>query len=239
MEAAFGKETEIDIEKIENCPACSGSGSEPGTQPETCSYCRGTGQFTQNQGFFTVRTTCPYCHGKGTHITHPCATCKGKGKVPVQKKVTLKIPAGVDTGSRLRLNGEGEPGMSGGPSGDLYVFINVKPHKFFQRRDTDVICLVEISFVQAALGDEIKIPTLNGEETLKIPKGTQYGDTFRFRGEGIPSLRGGRRGDQIIQVEIKTPTNINKKQEKLLKEFAKLDEKKLTTKLKNLLHLHS
>jgi molecular chaperone DnaJ len=238
MDAAFGTETEIEIEKIESCPLCHGSGSEPGTQPETCSHCHGTGQITQSQGFFSIRSTCPYCQGKGTIVTHPCTECHGTGKIRVKKNVSVKIPAGVDSGSRLRLTGEGEAGSNGGPPGDLYVFIHVNPHKFFKRHGTDIICLIDISFVQATLGDEIKIPTLEGEKTLKIPKGTQYGDTFRFRGEGIPSLRGGKRGDQIIQVEVKVPTGLSKKQEKLLKEFTKLDDNKLSNKLKNLLHLN-
>lgn len=235
MEAAFGTDKEIDIEKMEQCSTCDGTGAAGGAAPETCGNCNGTGQYTQSQGFFTVRTTCPYCRGKGSTIANPCTECRGAGRVSVAKAVTLKIPAGVDAGSKLRLTAEGESGAHGGPPGDLYVFLNVKPHKFFKRSNTDVVCLVEISFVQAALGDKIEIETLQGKETLKIPKGTQYGDTFRLRGEGIPSLRGGRRGDQIIQVEIKTPTSLNKKQEKLLKEFEKLDSNKLSNRLKNLL----
>jgi molecular chaperone DnaJ len=151
------------------------------------------------------------------------------------KSVSVKIPAGVDNGSRLRLNGEGEAGKYGGPPGDLYVFIAVEAHEFFERNDTDVICRIPISFVQAALGDQISVPTLNGEKTMEIPKGTQPGDIFYFHGEGIPSLRNGRRGDQVIQVNIKTPTHLSKKQEALLKEFAALDSKKLSKKLKNIL----
>lgn len=235
MEAAFGTESEITIEKMENCSRCEGNGCEPGTQKSTCGHCKGTGQYTQSQGFFTVRTTCPYCRGKGESISNPCSTCRGSGQVSVKKKVSVKIPGGVDTGSRLRLTGEGESSPTGGPPGDLYVFINVKPHKYFQRNETNIICLVEISFVQAILGDTIKIDTLNGETKLDIPKGTQYGDTFTLRGEGIPSLRNGRRGDQIVQVDVKIPTKINKKQEKLLKEFSSLESNKLTNKLKNLL----
>jgi molecular chaperone DnaJ len=155
--------------------------------------------------------------------------------VTVGKKVSVKIPAGVDNGSRLRLTSEGEPGREGGPHGDLYVFIYVEPHEFFQRRDNDIICRVPISFIQAALGDKIKVPTLNGDKKLQIPKGTQPGDVLYFNGEGIPSLRTGRRGDQIIQVDIKTPTQLSKKQEVLLKEFAYLESAKLSKKLKNIL----
>ena len=235
MQAAFGVETTIDIEKAETCPTCEGNGSEPGTQPETCPHCGGAGQVGRSQGFFTIRTTCPQCRGNGRIISNPCKQCRGQGQVAVRKTVSVKIPGGVDTGSRLRLSGEGEGGAFGGPAGDLYVFIHVKPHDFFQRENNDIICQIPISFVQAALGDTIKVPTLTGEKTLQIPKGTQPGELFRFRGEGIASLRTGRAGDQVIQVNIKTPTHLNKKQENLLKEFAKLEKDKLSHKLKNIL----
>ena len=235
MEAAFGTETEIEIGKMEVCPICNGSGTEPGTQPETCAYCHGLGQISQNQGFFTVRTTCPHCRGKGQTIPHPCPNCRGTTQVQVNKTVAVKIPAGVDNGSRLRLTDEGESGAHGGPSGDLYVFIHVEPHEFFSRENTEVICQIPISFVQAALGDKIEVPTLNGKKSLEITKGTQPGDLFRFHGEGIPSLRDGRRGDQIIQVAIKTPTHLTKKQEALLREFVKLESGKLSKKLKNII----
>ena len=235
MDAAFGTETEIEIEKLEKCKTCDGNGCEPGTSTETCGQCQGSGQMSRSQGFFTVRTTCNRCHGAGQTIPNPCSTCKGKGQVLESKKVSIKIPAGVDSGSRLRLTGEGEAGVYGGPPGDLYVFINVKPHEFFQRSETDIICQVPISFVQAALGDKIMIPTLNGEKKLDITKGTQPGDLFRFNGEGIPSLHSKKRGDQIIQVFVKTPTNLTKKQESLLKEFADLETEKFSNKLKSLL----
>lgn len=235
MQAAFGTETKIDLNKMELCPVCEGSKSEPGTQPETCRHCNGVGQVGRTQGFFTVRTTCPVCRGSGQFLPHPCANCNGSGQVAVNKKVSVKIPAGVDTGSRLRLTGEGESSPNGGPPGDLYVFIHVKPHKTFIRNNTDVLCGVEISFSQAALGDRVTIPTLEGEEQLTIPKGTQFGDTFRLPGKGIPSLRGYGRGDQIVKVEIKTPTRLNKKQEALLREFAKLESDKISSKLKNIL----
>ncbi|MFO7883256.1 MAG: molecular chaperone DnaJ [Desulfobacteraceae bacterium] len=233
-ESAFGVEKEIDVRKLDNCDMCNGTGCKEGTSPETCEHCRGTGQFIQSQGFFKVKTTCPYCRGKGQSIPHPCPKCVGAGRVEVSKKVSVKIPAGVDTGSKLRLSGEGESSPSGGATGDLYVFIKVKPHKKFKRDRTDILCLMEISFIQAALGDEIKVPTLNGSQTLKIPKGTQYGDTFRLKGEGIASLQNGKRGDQIVQIDIKTPVKLSKKQEKLLKEFDKLDANKISNKLKSL-----
>ena len=232
LEAAFGKETEIDIEKFETCPTCEGSGAKPGTYPETCPHCRGTGQYVRTQGFFSVKSTCPHCRGAGQVIKEACPQCKGRQRVAVSKRVSIKIPGGVDTGSKLRLTGEGEAGVQGGPPGDLYVFISVKPHEFFRRDNTDIICTVELSFVQAALGDEIKVPTLTGEETLKIPKGTQYADTFRLPGQGFPSLRSGTRGDQLVQVDLKTPKNLSKKQEDLLREFERLESEKLGKKLK-------
>jgi len=235
MDAVFGTETDITVKKQEACPTCEGSGCEPGTHMESCNYCQGSGQVSRSQGFFTVRTTCPQCRGTGSTIPNPCIECRGMGRVNIQKKVAVKIPAGVDNGSRLRLTGEGETGVYGGPPGDLYVFIHVAPHDFFKREDTHIICQIPIGLVQAALGDTIMVPTLNGEKPFQIPKGTQYGDIFRFRGEGIPALRNGRRGDQIIQVTVKTPTHLSKRQASLLKEFAKLESKKLSTKLKNIL----
>ncbi len=235
MEAAFGVEKAIEVEKREACPVCSGTGCEPGTGPEICTQCQGTGQVTRSQGFFTVRTTCPRCGGTGRIIAHPCKHCRGKGQVMVSRRVSVKIPGGVDTGSRLRLSGEGEAGLNGGPPGDLYVVIHVEAHDFFKRDGTDVICQVPVSMIQAALGAEISVPTLDGEKTLQIPKGTQFGDVFRFRGEGIASLRNGGRGDQIIQVLVRTPTGLNRKQENLLKQFAEMEAGKLGTKLKNML----
>lgn len=235
MDAAFGTESEIDLEKTASCPVCEGSGCKPGTYPENCRHCQGTGQVSRSQGFFTVRTTCPSCRGQGQTVTTPCEECNGAGKILIHKKVSVKIPPGVDNGSRLRLTGEGEAGSYNGPSGDLYVFIHVEPHSFFQRNNVDIICSVPISFIQAALGDEITVPTLKGEKKLTIPKGTQPGELFRFHGEGIPSLRNGRRGDQIIQVDIRTPTGLSKKQEDLLREFKKLEAGKFSNKLKNIL----
>jgi len=235
MEAAFGTETDINIDKTETCVTCSGSGCKPGSQPETCNHCNGTGQMSRTQGFFTVRTSCSTCRGMGQVITQPCSECRGNGQVKVQKKVAVKIPAGVDTGSRLRLTSEGEPGLHGGPSGDLYVFIHVEPHEFFERNNNDIICRIPINFVQAALGTKIKVPTLTGERNVAVKKGTQPGDLMRLRNEGIPSLRYGNRGDLIIQFIIKTPTNLSKKQESLLKDFAKQEAGKLSTKLKSIL----
>jgi len=235
MHAAFGTETEIDVSKLETCSECGGNGCEQGHQPESCRQCGGSGQISRTQGFFTVRTSCPVCRGNGRVIARPCPKCRGNGQMQVSKRVSVKIPAGVDNGSRLRLSGEGEAGLYGGPAGDLYVFIHVQPHEFFERRDNDIICQASISFVQAALGDRITIPTLDGSKILEIPKGTQPGDVLYFHGEGIPSLRTRKRGDQIIQVMIKTPTNLSKKQEDLLREFAKLEKGKFSNKLKSML----
>ncbi len=235
MEAAFGSEKTISIPKLETCEICKGSGSAEGSKAEICSQCHGTGQFIQNQGFFKVKSTCPYCKGQGKVIANPCRNCQGHGRIKKTRKVQVKIPAGVDKGSKLRLTGEGESAPTPqGTSGDLYVVLNVKPHKFFQRDGQNVVCVVDISFVQAALGAEISIPTLVGEEKFKIPKATQYGDVFKLRGQGIVSLRTSRRGDQIIKVLIKTPTKLNKKQIDLLKKFDKLDSNKISNKLKNL-----
>lgn len=235
MEAAFGVEKSVELEKYETCTHCEGQRAEPGSYAETCPQCHGSGQVGRSQGFFTIRTTCPQCRGAGQFIPNPCSRCGGNGQVKVRKSVSMKIPAGVDNGSRLRLTGEGESGAFGGPAGDLYVFIHVAPHDFFRREGNDVICQIPISFVQAALGDHIKVPTLTDEKTLEITKGTQPGDVFRLAGEGIPSLRTGRPGDQVIQVSIRTPTNLNKKQVALLKEFAKLEESKFTNRLKSIL----
>ena len=235
MDAAFGTETEIEVKKSEPCSVCGGNGCEPGTSPAACNHCHGTGQMSRSQGFFTVRTTCHACRGAGQIIPSPCSGCAGIGQVQVRKKVAVRIPAGVDTGSRLRLTGEGDAGTYGAPPGDLYVFIHVEPHEIFERHNTDVVCRIPISFVVAALGDSIVIPTLTGERNIDIKKGTQPGDVVRLRGEGIPSLRNGRRGDQIIQFDVKTPTHLSKKQVSLLRDFAKLEKNKLSSKLKSIL----
>ncbi|MBF0449920.1 MAG: molecular chaperone DnaJ [Candidatus Magnetomorum sp.] len=235
MEAAFGTSKEIEIAKMESCSYCQGSGSEPGTSPQTCHACNGTGQISRNQGFFTVRTTCPHCRGEGKTISHPCSECRGAGQVRARKKVSVKIPGGVDNGSRLRLTNEGEGGLKGGPNGDLYIFIHVNPHEIFTRKNTDIICEVPISFVQAILGDEIEVPTLKDKKTLKIPKGTQPGAIFRLKNEGIPSLQGYNRGDMIVNIQVKIPTSVNSKQEELLREYAKLESGKITTRLKKIL----
>ncbi|MDX9746237.1 MAG: molecular chaperone DnaJ [Syntrophales bacterium] len=223
MDAAMGAAKDIDVAKFALCRECGGSGSEPGKTPTVCPRCHGRGQIVQSQGIFSISTTCPQCHGQGRMITHPCNACRAAGRVRVVKSVNLKIPAGVETGSRLRLRGEGEEGVHGGPNGDLYVFIQVEPHEYFDRRGYDLYCRVPITYIQAILGTKIDIPTLTGSEKLKIPKGTQPGTVFRLKGKGISHLRGMGRGDQIIETVVTIPTDLNRKQEGLLKELAKLE----------------
>lgn len=221
-EAAFGKETEIEIPRNTLCEACHGTGAKSGTNPIQCPNCKGTGQVTRSQGFFTISTTCSQCHGEGKYIQHPCKECHGFGKVRKTKRVHVRIPPGVDTGSKLRIRSEGEEGERGGPPGDLFIFIYVEPHNFFTREDDDVICQIPISLTQAALGTEVEVPTLNGKRTLKIPRGIESGEILKIKGEGFPSLRGYGRGDQVVQVVIKTPKNLTRRQEELLREFEEL-----------------
>ena len=223
LDAAFGLTTNIELEKLTTCRTCRGTGAAPGSAPETCRTCKGRGQVIQSSGFFTISSTCPHCNGYGKFISNPCNNCRGTGKEQVSKKVQLKIPAGVETGSRLRLRGEGESGNLGGPDGDLYVFIHVEEHDFFTRSGDDIICRIPISFVNAALGGTVEVPTLQGKEKLKIPRGTQNGKTFRLKGKGIPHIRGFGHGDQIIEVFVQIPTALSKKQEELLAEFEKFN----------------
>jgi molecular chaperone DnaJ len=222
MDAAVGLATDLDVPKYETCGDCRGTGAAAGTSPEICRRCQGRGQVTQSSGFFSISTTCPGCRGEGRIITEPCRPCLGTGRKQITRTVNVKIPAGVETGSRLRLRGEGEQGSHGGPNGDLYVFIHVEPHEFFERSGDDIYCRIPISFVQAALGDSIEVPTLMSTENLKIPKGTQTGKTFRLKGKGIAHLRGFGRGDQIIETVVTIPTQLNKKQEDLLREFVRV-----------------
>lgn len=224
-EAAFGLERDIKVPRTEDCGTCGGSGAAPGTKPRPCMQCGGTGQvqFAQNTPFGRVvqSRTCDRCRGKGTIIEKPCPTCHGTGQVRRTRTIHIKIPAGVDNGSRLRVPGEGEAGTRGGPRGDLYVYIRVKPHKFFKREGNDIICEIPISFVQAALGDELEVPTLEGKVGLKIPEGTQTGTVFRLRGKGIPDINGYGRGDQHVRVRVVTPTKLNEQQRELLREFGR------------------
>jgi len=225
-EAVFGCSKEVEIQRIEFCPSCHGIGSKPGTNPETCPDCRGTGQVRRVQqsifGRFTHITTCPRCGGSGAIISNPCSQCRGRGRIKVKRKVMVKIPAGVDDGQRLRLDGEGSAGVYGGPPGDLYVTFSVKPHNLFHRDGSDVLYELPINFAQAALGDEVRMPSLDGKVDLKIPPGTQNGKTFRFKGKGIPYIDGKGRGDLLVEVAITTPQHLDKNQHHLFEELAKV-----------------
>jgi molecular chaperone DnaJ len=226
-EAVFGVEKEVRINRWEDCEDCNGSGAAPGTKPVTCPRCKGSGQvrITQSIAFgrFETVQTCDQCRGDGRVIEKPCSACQGRGKVKKPRKVKLTVPAGVDNGSILRLSREGELGTRGGPPGDLYVALRVKPHKFFQRQGNDVICEIPISFVQASLGDEIEIQTLEGKTSLKIPEATQPGAVFRLRGKGISHLQGHGRGDQVIRVNVMIPSRLTEKQKELLRQFEELE----------------
>ncbi|WP_066636480.1 molecular chaperone DnaJ [Desulfolucanica intricata] len=228
-EAAFGVERDIKIPRTESCTTCGGSGAAPGTKPKTCGTCGGTGQvqFAQNTPFGRIvqSRTCDKCRGAGKIIDKPCQTCHGSGQVRRSRSIHVKIPAGVDNGSRLRLAGEGEGGVRGGPPGDLYVYLRVRPHKLFRRDGNDVICEIPITFTQAALGDEFYVDTLDGKEKIKVPEGTQTGTVFRLRGKGIPNLNGYGRGDQHVRVKVVTPTKLTEKQKDLLREFSLLGGK--------------
>jgi molecular chaperone DnaJ len=219
-EAAKGTEASIQIPRQENCEACGGSGAAPGSTPTTCPQCHGRGQLRYQQGFFTVARTCGQCRGSGSIITKPCTTCRGAGRVQQEKKLNVRIPAGIATGQRLRLSSEGEAGPGGGPSGDLYVVIHVQEHPFFQRDGNDLYCEIPVSFPTFALGGEIQIPTLDGKEPLTIPPGTQTGATFRVRGRGMPDVSGRGRGDLLVTVKVSTPKKLSKEQKKLLEQLA-------------------
>lgn len=228
-EAVFGKETDIEIPREEQCSTCHGSGAKPGTHPEECPYCHGSGQISTEQntpfGRIVNRRVCHHCGGTGQLIKHKCPTCHGTGKVKKRKKIHIKIPAGIDNGQQLRVAGKGEPGINGGPNGDLYIIFQVKEHEFFERDGDDIYCEMPISFVQAALGDEIEVPTLYGKVKLKIPAGTQTNTKFRLRGKGVKSVRSTTPGDQHVIVRIVTPTKLTEKQKQLLREFAEISGK--------------
>jgi molecular chaperone DnaJ len=226
LEAVFGKEADIEIPKEAECDTCHGSGAKPGSGVETCKTCHGTGQqeVVANTPFGRIvnRRICQTCDGKGKVIKEKCPSCRGTGRVKVRRKIHLNIPAGVDDGAQLRVAGEGEPGVNGGPPGDLYVILRVKAHEFFEREGNDIYCEVPITFAQAALGDEIEVPTVDGRVKLKIPAGTQTETFFRLRGKGVPYLRGSGRGDQHVKVRVVTPTKLTERQKELLREFAGL-----------------
>jgi len=219
-EAATGAEKEISFRKPVACSACQGSGAEPGTSVSACSTCRGTGQVTASKGFFSIRQTCPSCSGTGKRIERRCSKCGGEGRVNETTKIKVKIPPGVDTGSKLRSVGNGEAGAQGGPPGDLYIVIHVAEHEIFERQEENLFCEIPIKFTLATLGGTIEVPTLSGKASLKIPPGTQSGTTFRLKGKGMPSLRGGYYGDQLARMQVEVPRSLNAEQRRKLEEFA-------------------
>ncbi len=224
-EAAFGTEKTISIPRSEACSVCGGAGAKPGSRTERCPDCGGRGKVSSSSGFFNIIRTCERCGGEGTVIKTPCTACGGRGRIRAKRNIKVKIPAGVDTGSRLRVHGEGEAGEKGARSGDLYIALEVRPHEIFERHDSDVYCEVPISFVTAVLGGEVEAPTLEGKIMMKIPAGTQGGRIFRLRGKGIAHLHEYGRGDQLVRVQVDVPTELTPEQKKLLKEFAKASER--------------
>jgi molecular chaperone DnaJ len=227
-EAAAGVSTKIKLPKQEVCGACHGTGAKAGTGATSCQACGGRGQLAYQQGFFTITRTCPACQGAGQVIKERCAECRAQGRLEKEKTIELRVPAGVDTGTRLRVPGEGEVGANGGPTGDLYVVLEVKEHTFFERRGADLYCTIPVSIAQAALGAELSVPGLSGEEKLKIPEGTQGGAVFRIKGHGLPDPRGGGKGDLYYHVRVATPTKLNRDQRKLMEQLGvtlKVDNK--------------
>ncbi len=218
-QAAKGFATDIRVPAWDSCETCHGSGAKPGTSPKTCSTCGGAGAVRMQQGFFSIQQTCPTCHGSGKVIADPCTTCSGAGRIKKNKVLEVSIPAGIDEGQRIRLSGKGEPGMNGGPPGDLYVEIRLKPHDVFQRDGDDLHCEVPVSIVTAALGGDIEIGTLTDKVSINIPEGTQSGKTFRLRGKGIKGVRSSYPGDLYCHVSVETPVRLSEKQKKLLREF--------------------
>ena len=223
-QAAKGFETRIRIPTMAECATCKGSGAKPGTQPQTCSTCRGAGQVRVSQGPFSIQQTCPRCHGTGKMIANPCTTCSGAGRVKHQKTLQVRIPSGVDEGDRVRLSSEGEPGVNGGPPGDLYVQVHIKPHPVFQRDHDDLHCEMPVSFSTAALGGDIDIPTLDGTARIKVPAESQSGKTFRLRGKGIKGVRSDFPGDLFCHVVVETPVNLTDRQKELLREFETISQ---------------
>ncbi|AJY43564.1 molecular chaperone DnaJ [Burkholderia humptydooensis] len=220
-QAAHGYDTQIRVPSWASCGVCHGSGAKPGTKPETCPTCHGQGTVRMSQGFFSIQQTCPKCHGTGTYIPEPCAHCHGSGKVKETKTLEVKIPAGIDDGMRIRSAGNGEPGINGGPSGDLYVEIHIKPHPVFERDGDDLHCQMPIPFTTAALGGEIEVPTLAGRASFTVAEGTQSGKTFRLRGKGVKGLRSSIAGDLYVHVQVETPVKLTEQQRDLLKQFEK------------------
>ena len=228
-EAAFGVQKDITINKLDECSHCHGSGAYSPSDIKTCNTCKGSGQIRMQKGFFAVSQTCSTCNGSGSTITNPCKECKGKGKKNVSKNITVKVPAGIEEGMQLRYPHEGEAGMRGGPAGDLYVAISIASHPLFSRDGADVICELPISFVQAALGTKVDVPTLDGKVSMTIPAGTQHGAIFRLKDKGmyVISSRSSKRGSQLVKIKLEVPTKLSDKQKELLKEFADASEEEM------------
>jgi len=227
-EVLRGCEKTIEFTRQDTCPDCSGTGSAKGAKPSVCTVCGGRGQVAKGGGFFQMVTTCPQCGGTGEMITNPCKTCRGTGREPKKRVVNIKIPAGVHEGQGIRVANEGEPGKHNGPRGDLYCYVRILQHEFLERDGNDLVAVVPISFTQAALGATIDVPALEGMKQLKVPAGTQYGKIFRIKEEGLPDIRTGRRGDQLVQIVIETPLTLNSRQEELLREFAASENKSVS-----------
>lgn len=234
-QAAKGDNIVIKIPRNVTCTECKGTRAAPGTSPESCRTCGGVGQVRHNQGFFQLSVPCPTCHGSGETISSPCPRCKGRGQIHEVRELSVRIPAGVDTGNRLRVRGEGEGGLNGGPNGDLYVVVQVENDDTFTREGQNLLISREVSFVQAALGDKIKVPTLDEDITVDVPKGTQSGEVFRIAGKGLPYPGRQNSGDLLVEIKVWTPTRLNARQEELLREFAEIDEKKTLSKAKKIM----
>ena len=235
LDAAVGCSRELQIDKHVSCVTCNGSGAKPGTQPQKCDYCNGQGQVIQSQGFFRVQTTCPSCRGRGTSIRDKCPECRGQRVVSRPNTLEVKIPAGIDNGMQLCLRGEGEAGENNGPPGDLYIDIRVKSHPLFKRDGRNLACEVPITFAQAALGTSLDIPILTGKHHITVPAGTQPGEVFRLKHQGMPDPHGGMRGDLLVEFHVEVPKKLNKKQEELLRQLAELDDKQVSAKRKTFL----
>ncbi len=239
QEAVFGADKELEIPRLEVCPTCKGSGAEPGTSPIRCPQCRGTGEVRRASqsifGQFINVTPCPRCEGEGEVVNTPCHECHGQKRVQITRKLSVKVPPGVDEGTQIRLAGEGESGVSGGPAGHLYVVISIKPHPLFKRDNQDLLLDLPLNIVQATLGDEVEVPTLDGDEKLRIPPGTQQGKTFRIKGRGVPYLKRNGRGDLIVTTRVVIPTHLNERQKSLLREFGRTLQENGTSSAKNII----
>lgn len=241
-DSIFGKEVDIQVPRTEPCSSCKGSGAESEDGWTSCSVCRGRGEVFYQQGFLSIRKTCGQCGGSGKILRRPCRACKGEAYIQVTRKLKVKIPAGVDTGMKMRVAGEGQPGVNGGPAGDLYVFLSVQPHQVFERKEYDLHCTVPVNVAQAALGTEIHVLTFEGLETLKVPEGIQSGETLRLKHRGVPFVNGGGRGDLVVRIEVKTPRKLTREQRKLLEQLRDTlpaenepEEKSILDKLKDYL----